>query len=106
MCGHCGEQMRGHASISDANGVAWLCHPDEGQDCYHLVTVWGHDPYPGCRQCEADREERERVADLPDAATLERLRRLGEEHKAVVERARKRPHSPRLPTRPGVEPIW
>lgn len=57
ICAHCVDEMRGYAMAGDR----WLCHPDEGQDCYRLVTVWGHDPYPGCRQCEADRKERARV---------------------------------------------
>ena len=58
ICAHCGDEMRGYAMAGDR----WLCHPDPPHlDCYHLVTVWGHDPHPGCRQCEADRKERERV---------------------------------------------
>ena len=38
ICAHCGHRVRGSASY---NGLP-LCHPDEGMDCYHLVTVWGH----------------------------------------------------------------
>lgn len=70
ICGHCGEQMRGSASITDASGTVWLCHPDEGRDCYHLVTVWGHDPHPGCRQCRDDLHDWESVS-----AVARRLKR-------------------------------
>jgi hypothetical protein len=38
ICGHCEQPMRGMASKGDT----WLCHPDEGIDCYRLVTVYGH----------------------------------------------------------------
>lgn len=38
ICGHCGEPQRGYASLW---GIP-LCHPDEGLDCYRLVTVYGH----------------------------------------------------------------
>ena len=34
-CAHCANEMRGHASA----GAQSLCHPDEGLDCYRLVTV-------------------------------------------------------------------
>lgn len=44
-CGHCGERMRGYASFRNK----WLCHPDDGLDCYRLVTVYGH-PMP-CFPC-------------------------------------------------------
>lgn len=38
ICGHCGKQMRGSASI---DGVP-VCHPSwDGLDCYRLVTVYG-----------------------------------------------------------------
>lgn len=43
-CGHCGEPMRGYAAINDTP----LCHPDEGLDCYRLVTVFGHPMPCGC----------------------------------------------------------
>jgi hypothetical protein len=38
ICGHCNESMKGYASWGDT----WLCHPDEGLDCYRLVTVYKH----------------------------------------------------------------
>jgi transcriptional regulator with XRE-family HTH domain len=38
ICGHCGEPQRGYASLW---GIP-LCHPNEGLDCYRLVTVYGH----------------------------------------------------------------
>lgn len=38
ICAHCERPMRGMASAGDA----WLCHPDYGVDCYHLVTLYGH----------------------------------------------------------------
>jgi hypothetical protein len=38
ICGHCQRPMRGHAST----GGVWLCHPDDGMDCYTLVTLYGH----------------------------------------------------------------
>jgi len=39
-CAHCGEQFRHGASLTTPEGHWDLCHPDEGLDCYHLVTVW------------------------------------------------------------------
>lgn len=45
ICGHCRLQMKGYASMGDT----WLCHPDEGLDCYRLVTVYKH-AMP-CFQC-------------------------------------------------------
>jgi hypothetical protein len=44
-CGHCGGPLRGYAAVNDAA----VCHPDEGLDCYRLVTVYGH-PVP-CGPC-------------------------------------------------------
>jgi transcriptional regulator with XRE-family HTH domain len=38
VCGHCGGSLRGYASLGDVK----LCHPDDGMDCYRLVTVYGH----------------------------------------------------------------
>jgi hypothetical protein len=38
ICGHCQRPMRGYASA----GTDWLCHPDDGIDCYRLVTLYGH----------------------------------------------------------------
>lgn len=40
ICGLCGHPMRGMAQAGDV----WLCHPDEGQDCYHLWTVYKRRP--------------------------------------------------------------
>jgi len=37
-CAHCGRPTRGFASMDEA----WLCHPDDGLDCYRLVTVYHH----------------------------------------------------------------
>jgi len=37
-CGHCLKPARGYARAEGAR----LCHPDEGLDCYRLVTVYGH----------------------------------------------------------------
>jgi hypothetical protein len=45
-CGHCGRQI--NTAARGMVGGEWLCHtgmvpPDgEPQDCYHLVTVYGH----------------------------------------------------------------
>lgn len=37
-CGLCGSApAKGWAQAGDT----WLCHPDEGQDCYHLWAVYG-----------------------------------------------------------------
>lgn len=47
LCAHCLRQMRGFAAINDD----WLCHPDEGMDCYGLVTIYGH-PRP-CENCSS-----------------------------------------------------
>lgn len=40
-CDHCGREQRGYAHLY-RDGVNYaLCHPDEGVDCYRLVTVYG-----------------------------------------------------------------
>lgn len=61
ICGHCVNPMRGHASISEATGTVWLCHPDDGEDCYRLVTVWGHDTSGDCHLCAEVRVEWDRI---------------------------------------------
>ncbi|TDC34205.1 hypothetical protein E1211_17815 [Micromonospora sp. 15K316] len=38
ICGHCRTPMRGYARLGDI----WLCHPDDGLDCYRMVTLYGH----------------------------------------------------------------
>lgn len=38
LCAHCLSPQQGYASVGDAP----LCHPDEGMDCYFLVTVYRH----------------------------------------------------------------
>jgi hypothetical protein len=50
ICGHCGESMKGYASAAKE----WLCHPDEGMDCYRLVTVYNHpaDAAGNCERCQ------------------------------------------------------
>lgn len=46
-CSHCQCIMRGSAGLT-LDGVHYpLCHPDEGMDCYRLVTVYKH-PVVGC----------------------------------------------------------
>lgn len=61
LCAHCGHHLRGSAFAGDAP----LCHPDRGQDCYRLVTVYQH-PMP-CESC--------RAVLIGLAALAERLRR-------------------------------
>lgn len=49
LCSHCLRPMAGFASLNDDP----LCHPDEGIDCYHLVTVYKHEmPCTSCRENE------------------------------------------------------
>jgi hypothetical protein len=71
-CGHCLGPMRGHAAISDASGETWLCHPDQGLDCYRLVTLYGH-PTPcatcGTRGSQGDFEGRGDATPALDAVT-------------------------------------
>jgi dCTP deaminase len=38
ICAHCGREIRGLAAVNDN----YLCHPDDGMDCYRLVTVYNH----------------------------------------------------------------
>lgn len=38
VCGHCHGPLRGYGAI----GRVLLCHPDDGMDCYRLVTLYGH----------------------------------------------------------------
>lgn len=43
-CALCGEPAKGSASVTQGDQTLRLCHPDEGQDCYHLWTVYGVRP--------------------------------------------------------------
>jgi hypothetical protein len=45
VCAHCGGPLRGYAALGDTK----LCHPDDGLDCYRLVTLYRH-PVP-CGPC-------------------------------------------------------
>jgi hypothetical protein len=42
LCGHCSQPQRGFASVTYAGAPMPLCHPDDGPDCYRLVTVYHH----------------------------------------------------------------
>jgi hypothetical protein len=42
ICTHCGEPQRGSAGVQRSDGYYPLCHPDDGMDCYRLVTVYQH----------------------------------------------------------------
>lgn len=42
-CGYCLAWRGGSAAITTDSGTVYLCHPDQGQDCYRLVTVY-HKP--------------------------------------------------------------
>lgn len=47
-CAHCGKRFEAGGSLF-REGVDYpLCHPDEGLDCYRLVTVYGE--RIGCRK--------------------------------------------------------
>jgi hypothetical protein len=49
-CSHCGLTQQGYASLS-TDGIQYpLCHPDDGMDCYRLVTVYRH-AHDGCAPC-------------------------------------------------------
>lgn len=49
-CAHCRGQRYGHATAYNGlGGRVKLCHPDEGMDCYRLVTIYRHS-LP-CLQC-------------------------------------------------------
>lgn len=48
VCGHCGGPQVGYAAV---HGTP-VCHPDDGLDCYMLVTTWGHSM--PCESLEAD----------------------------------------------------
>lgn len=45
-CAHCVRPQRGYAAVNSHP----LCHPDEGLDCYRLVTIYGHEM--PCRTCQ------------------------------------------------------
>lgn len=40
-CDHCGREQRGYAHLYREGKNHALCHPDEGLDCYRLVTMYG-----------------------------------------------------------------
>lgn len=48
LCAHCAQPMRGYATV----GPQYLCHPDDGIDCYKMVTVYRH-PTP-CAACTTE----------------------------------------------------
>lgn len=50
-CAHCARPLRGSGTALDGSP---LCHPDDGMDCYHLVTLYRH-PMP-C-DCPIDDDE-------------------------------------------------
>lgn len=41
VCAHCGRRFRVGGSIFTGGVEYPLCHPDDGLDCYRLVTVYG-----------------------------------------------------------------
>lgn len=55
ICSHCLGTMRGCASLNDD----MLCHPDDGLDCYRLVTIYKH-----AMPCETCRPVREAADDV------------------------------------------
>lgn len=50
-CAHCGLPERVGYSVVKGR---YLCHTDEGLDCYRLVTVYGH--LMPCMSCIAKRQ--------------------------------------------------
>ena|SRR5688500_5123412 len=44
-CEHCGGRRVGYGVVAGKK----VCHPDIGMDCYHLVTVYGHEM--PCKTC-------------------------------------------------------
>lgn len=42
-CAHCGKRFEVGGSLHTGGVEYPLCHPDEGLDCYHLVTVYGEE---------------------------------------------------------------
>lgn len=56
ICAHCANPMRGLASMTISGKHLWLCHPDEGLDCYRLVNVYGHEPTADCAKCTEAKE--------------------------------------------------
>jgi hypothetical protein len=42
ICAHCKQPQRGRASICIDDDLFYLCHPNEGMDCYRLVTIYQH----------------------------------------------------------------
>lgn len=57
-CGHCLGPLRGYGASGDTK----LCHPDDGLDCYALVTLSGHQT--PCKTLDADRRYCEAVDDF------------------------------------------
>lgn len=43
VCAHCGKRFKVGGSLYTGGVDYPLCHPDEGLDCYHLVTVHGEE---------------------------------------------------------------
>jgi hypothetical protein len=66
-CDHCLRPMEGFAGVDDR----YYCHPDDGMDCYHLVTVYRH---PDACDC-IDNPER---GDVYALMSMQSIFRLGE----------------------------
>lgn len=43
VCAHCGQSFEVGGSLHTGGVDYPLCHPDDGLDCYHLVTVYGEE---------------------------------------------------------------
>lgn len=81
LCAHCQRVQAGYGmvTVKDASGTIRdqpLCHPDQGLDCYRLVTIYRHPMPCGCRGpsdhpdqdvCDdCDYRRFEHVVDVPD----------------------------------------
>jgi hypothetical protein len=42
LCTHCGKPQVGAAGVQLNDQFFDLCHPDQGTDCYRLVTIYHH----------------------------------------------------------------
>jgi hypothetical protein len=54
ICAHCRRPQVGRASLSTEDGLFHLCHPNEGMDCYVLVTRDLHEYDGSCSCVERD----------------------------------------------------
>lgn len=78
ICAHCGNEQQGYASVHKGGVNYPLCHPDEGLDCYHLVTVY-HEPIGSRKEGRRTKVDHKKYLEMlvePDQTQRDHVREL------------------------------